>query len=345
MPGKTKVLFIRPGISPFIQKDLNLLEEQEHLNVKVIDAALSRRNVKGTLITLLNFVEGILWADVSFSWFADFNAFLAVLLATICRKKSIVVTGGYDVANEPNISYGIMRLPKSRSARMARFVLRHGDMILPFSDYAAEQVLGINQNANLKALPLACDSEKFAPGGQKENLVLTVCVVVQSNISRKGLRTFVESARYVPEAKFVLVGAHVDDAINYLKAIAPPNVEFTGYVSEGELIRWYQRAKVYCQLSYQEGEGAGGALGEAMACECIPVVSEKAIALRETVGDCGFCVPYGDIDATVGAVKKALDSLPEAGRESRGRMISLFSMRQRGEELSRVIDEVVKCHK
>lgn len=346
MPGKIRILFIRPVISPFIQKDLDLLEK--HFNVKVIDVeegVLTRRNVRGTLIALLNITEGILRTDVSFAWFIDAHAFLAVLLSIIFRKKSIVVTGGWDVANEPDIDYGVMRFPESRPAKTTRFVLKHGDMILPFSNYAAEEVLNINQSASLKALPLACDTEKFVPGGQKERLVLTVCTVMESNITRKGLKAFIESARYLPKARFVLVGSHVDNAINYLKAIAPPNVEFTGHVPEDELIKWYQRAKVYCQLSYQEGEGAGGALGEAMSCECIPVVSEKAIALRETVDACGLYVPYGDIDATVAAIKKALDSPPEAGREPRNRMISFFSMEKREKELSIVINEVLKWHK
>jgi len=335
MNREVRVLFIRTANLSFIEKDLGLLRKE--FIVKVVHYSGKRKS--------MDVVKGVVWADISFSWFAGSHAALAVLLSRVLRKRAIVVTGGYDVANEPSISYGIMRFPKSRDARIVKFALDHADLVLPFSDYAAEEVLGINQNTNLKALPLACDTEKFVPGEQKENLVLTVCMVVESNIARKGLKAFVESARHLPKAKFVLVGPHIDDAINYLKAIAPPNVEFTGYVPEDVLIRWYQRAKVYCQLSYQEGEGAGGALGEAMACECVPVVSEKAVALRETVGDCGFYVPYGDIDATVEAIKKALCSTSEGGREARGRMIGLFSMGKREKELSRVINEVLECHK
>lgn len=30
-------------------------------------------------------------------------------------------------------------------------------------------------------------------------------------------------------------------------------IEFTGFVSDKELLDWYQRAKVYCQLSRYEG--------------------------------------------------------------------------------------------
>jgi len=59
------------------------------------------------LISYLHFsfllFKGVLWADITFSWFADTHAFLAVLLSKLFRKKSIVVVGGYEVANVPEI--------------------------------------------------------------------------------------------------------------------------------------------------------------------------------------------------------------------------------------------------
>lgn len=75
----------------------------------------------------------------------------------------------------------------------------------------------------------------------------------KQTIKRKGLETFVKSARYLSNIKFVLIGSHLDDSIKYLRSIAPSNVEFTGFVSDEELLKWYQRAKVYCQLSRYEG--------------------------------------------------------------------------------------------
>lgn len=74
----------------------------------------------------------------------------------------------------------------------------------------------------------------------------------------------------------------------------------------------------------------------------MPLISLEAIALRETVGDCGIYVPYGDVDATVEAIKNTLDSSPELGRRARQRMRNLFSMEKRGNELSRAINEVLE---
>ena len=69
------------------------------------------------------------------------------------------------------------------------------------------------------------------------------------------------------------------------------HIEFTGFVTDDELLGWYQRAKVYCQLSYYESFGMAAA--EAMLCECVPVVTRKG-ALPEVVGETGFYVEYGE---------------------------------------------------
>ena len=58
-------------------------------------------------------LKGILWADLTFSWFTDFHAFWAVRLSKIFRKKSIVIASGYSVANMPEIEYGLMQSSKS----------------------------------------------------------------------------------------------------------------------------------------------------------------------------------------------------------------------------------------
>jgi len=330
-----RILFVYRGLSTFISRDLNLLKR--HFDVRHVSLRAYRRNP----LILFKLIKGVLWADMVFSWFAETNAFFIVLFSKIFRKKSVIVAGGYGVANVPEIGYGALLNPIS--AQRAKIVLEHADKILPFSKFAMEEVLNITKKAHIDMIPLACDTEKFKAGKRKkENIVLTVCVVKDGNIARKGLETFLESARLLPEVKFILVGPHKDDSINYLRKVSPSNVEFTGYVSEKELIGWYQRAKVYCQLSYQEGEGAGGALGEAMACECIPVVSLKAVALRETVGDCGFYVPYGDAEATAKAIKSALHSSSELGARARKCVKDLFPMDKREHALLKSISACIR---
>jgi len=329
---KGRILFVYRGVSPFIIRDLNILKG--HFKVKSLSLRTYRRNP----FIIFKLIRGALWADVVLSWFVSTNAFLIVLFSKIFRKKSIIVAGGGGVANVPEIGYGELSNPIY--ALRAKFVLENADEILPFSKFAAEQVLNITKKACINVIPLACDTERFKPGREKkENIVLTVCQVKEGNIARKGLRTFLESARLLPKIKFILIGPHKDNSIDYLRKISPSNVEFTGYVSEKELIRWYQRAKVYCQLSYQEGFGV--AVIEAMACECVPVVSLKAVVLRETVNDCGFYVPYGDVKATREAIRIALSVSADSRPKTRKRVKELFSIKKREKQLWESISRVV----
>jgi len=320
----------------FIEQDIEIL--RSNFDVRVVDFILSRKNLKGTLTTLLNMVNGILWADITFSWFADFHAFLAVLLSIIFMKKSIVVAGGYDVANEPSINYGLMRFPKSKSARMAKFALNHANKVLAVSEFNKKEALNYVNPNKIELIYNAVNCDKFKLEGEKnKDLVITVGGVTIQTLKIKGLEVFVKTATYLPNIKFILIGRPFDNSIELLKAIAPSNVEFRGFIPFEELPKWYQKAKVYCQLSYRESFGLS--LAEGMACGCIPVVTNRA-SLPELVGDAGFYVPYGDPEATAEAIKEALKS--DKGELARERVKRLFSIENREKALIKIIGEVME---
>jgi len=332
--NKYKILLVCMRMSPFINRDLEILKK--NFDVKVID--FDKKTPIYLLKSTINSILGVIWSDVIFSWFANFHSLLPILVSKIFFKKSITVVGGYDVACEPGINYGLMLKPNSFHARIVKIVLKISDIILPFSDFSAKMITNLGfDNYKMLTVSLGCDTDKFVPDGSKENVALTVCVISKENILRKGLITIIDSAKYLPNIKFIIAGPDKDNSLKSLKNISPKNVEFTGYLSEENLIKLYQRAKIYLQLSYQEGEGAGGALGEAMSCECIPIVSSKAIALKETVGDCGFYVPYGNVFATVESIKNALSLPNDFGKKGRMRMISFFSMGIREIKLVNII--------
>jgi glycosyltransferase involved in cell wall biosynthesis len=282
-------------------------------------------------------IRTILQSDISFSWFAGGVSFIVTFFSKIFGKKSVVVVGGYGVEVMPEINYGVVTF---KQRLMSKFILKNADMLVPFSMYAYHRTLDLVPSAKATTIYLICDTDMFRPSGKKEQMVLTVGFVKKSNIIRKGLDTFVKSAKLLPDTDFILAGGFLDDAIEQLKSIAPPNVKFTGFVSDDELIQLYQHAKVYCQLSYQEGEMAGGALGEAMACECIPVVSTEAVTLKETAGDLGFYVPYGDTKATAEAINRALELSEDQGKKARERMIKSFSFEKREKSLKQLIEKI-----
>ena len=325
---RIKVAFVYYSFSSFIKSDYEVLSK--HFNVNKINY----RRVWDAFRIMI----AVLKSDVSFSWFAGGHAFLMVLFSKIFRKKSIVIAGGGDVAAVPEIDYGGMRKNK-RSRFFAKFVLKHTNIVLAVSNFTKDEVLKYTKPKILKVVYNGIDVERFKPSGEKKDVVITVGSISDDVVKRKGFETFVKSAEYLPAVKFVLVGKHIDGSIEYLRSIAPSNVDFTDFVSDEELLKYYQRAKVYCQLSYYESFGM--ALAEAMACGCVPVVTDRG-ALPEVVGDTGFYGPYGTPKATAEVIRKALNSSGDLGKKARERIKNMFSIERRERELIEIIEEIVE---
>lgn len=332
MNRKIKILFVCTSKLSFIRKDLELL--RKHFDVKVMDYFILsiRGRPKDTLRTIFTLIKGILWADLTFSWFASTQAFWAVRLSKIFKKKSIVVVGGIDVAKVPEIGYGWMLNP--RSARNVKYVLENVDRVLTVDEsLKRDAIKNLDVNGeNIQTVPTGYDYEIFKPKGEKENLVMTVSAGDSWSRARlKGLDTFVESAKFLQDVKFLVVGIQ-GDALKKLQGITPPNMEFVAPLSQDELIPYYQKSKVYCQLSMREG--LPNALCEAMLCECVPVGTDVQ-GVRTAMGDTGFYVPYGDEKATAEAIENALNS--NKGKEPRKRIKSMFPIERREKELIEII--------
>ena len=331
MNRKIRILFVRPSKSSFIQEDLKLL--RKHFNVRVVDFVLSiRKKPKETIKTMFNMLAGVLWADITFSWFADTHAFWAVRLSKIFRKKSVAIVGGYEVAKVPEIGYGALLNPKS--ARIVKYVLENADRVLTVDNSLKKDAIkNLSMTGkNIQTVPTGYDYEKFKPEGEKENLVLTVSVGDSwERVRLKGLDTFVKSAEFLSDVRFLVIGIQ-GGALKKLQDIASPNVEFLGPLLQDELIPYYQRAKVYCQLSMREG--LPNAVCEAMLCECVPVGTDVQ-GVRTAIGDAGFYVPYGDEKATAGAIKEALKS--DKGKAARDRIKNAFLIEKREKDLIKIV--------
>ena len=113
---------------------------------------------------------------------------------------------------------------------MAIFVYKNADLVLPVSKNTKRELFGRVKPKKVHVVYNGIDTDKFIPSNNKEKYVLTVGAVSWSNLKRKGLETFVKTAKILPKTRFILVGRHADNSINYLKRIASKNVEFTGYV-------------------------------------------------------------------------------------------------------------------
>ena len=282
--------------------------------------------------------SGVLRSDITYSWFASDHAFLTVLLSKIFKKKSIVLVGGVDAANVPEINYG--RFTQGLFKRkMTIFALKHATKVLVVDPSLKEDVI---KNAkvdgkNIEYVPTGYNPEYWRPKGRKENVVLTVGGVVDTVVKRKGFTTFVKAAEHIPDLRFVIVGKHIDSSVDELKDISQKNVEFTGFVSDEELLKWYQKSKVYCQLSRYEG--LPNALCEAMLCECVPV-GTKNCGIPTAIENTGFYVSYNDEKETAKAISNALKH-QDLGKKARDRIKTNFPLTSRETKLLKIIKSLV----
>lgn len=321
-----KILFVSPPFQSFIQKDYEILRKKFRTQ-----SVTYCHEHKGSLLLLIpRIIRGTFWADVTYSWFGSFHAFLTVLFSRLLHKKSIIVAGGYDVAKIPEIRYGLMNMGLCRLFPI--FAFRSCDKILAVSQYTKKELIE-NLNINTEKVEVVShgfDKNKFYPNGEKENIIITIGKASENHGTRKGLVTFAKATKLLPDANFYLIGRAEKSFIERLRKISSCNLHYTGFIPHEELVRLMQRAKVYVQVSAHEGFGC--ALAEAMLCGCIPVVTDRG-ALPEVVGDVGYYVPYGDVEATAETIKRALRDGKVKGQKARKRIEEKFPIQKREKEL------------
>ncbi len=323
---RLRVAFVASSDSTFIRRDRDILR--------------SFADVEDVPWNGIHSIPRLAWAvlrsNVVFSWFALDHAYGAVRLARLFRRKSLVVVGGIDVAKVPEMAYGAYLEPKV--AVRSHFALAHADRVLVVDDSLREEIA---RNAGLRrseilAVPLGFDTDYFSPGTGPRDTVLTVGYVTEVNLQRKGLETFVRCAALLPDLGFVLVGANPGPATGRLRAIAPPNVRLVPALPVPELLEAYRRARVYVQVSRYEGFPS--ALGEAMACGCVPVGTRVA-GIPTLIGDTGPYVEVGDVEGTAAAIRQAYMS--RDGDAARTRIIERYSFERRRRALQEIVESLV----
>ena len=322
---KLKIAFIYYFYSSFVKQDYKILSK--HFDV----IEVNYRNIWD----IFKISKGILKSDLCFSWFVSGHTFLAVLFSIIFRKKSIIIAGGGEVA-----PYIQSTLGWHKKIYM-KFALKYADLVLPVSEIISDEISRRwVEPKRMEVVYNGIDTEKFKPTSENANLSMQVLTVASGSgrVNVKGLDVLIKTATYLPKTNFIILGLSEID-ITTLKSLNPTkNIVFVGPLSHEKLIKYYQRIKVYCQLSYHESFGM--ALAESMACGCVPVVTDKG-ALPEVVGDTGFYVPYGDPRAAAEAIEKALNS--NKGKEARERIKNMFAIEKRSEKLIELINELTRC--
>jgi glycosyltransferase involved in cell wall biosynthesis len=327
MKKKIIILFTSTIFTTFIREDFNILEKHFTVN-KIIGSGF---------IHIIKLFFSVTKSDVTYTWFASVYSAFAVYFSRLFRKKSVIVIGGVDVADYREINYGIWL--SWWKSKFVRYAIRNADRILSVDPFLISEAkrLAKYDGTNIVYLPFGYDYNYWTPAGAKGKFVLSVGACENEwRMMKKGFDKLIAASIKLPDVKFVIVGIKE----NLLKRIKPhlsQNVEVVPPLSRDELLDYYRRAKVYAQVSYTEG--LPNSLCEAMLCECIPVGTTRG-GIPTAIGEIGILLPYGDVDALVNGLNKALIISDEVGKRARLRIIENFPLQRRINVLLSIIEEL-----
>jgi glycosyltransferase involved in cell wall biosynthesis len=294
-----KLVFIVDDKSHFSLEDIALLRNDYEL-IPIFLNLIEKDFLKMFYIGITKIIPGIVKSDISITWFVDYHAVFVVFLSKFLRKKSIVIVGGHEICNMPEINYGYQR--HFFRGFFVRWVLRNTTAIIVPSRSYSKKVLGLVKLTS-SVIPLCSKPDNYALREEKMNSVVMVAnqyLVGADYISLKGIDTYDEVAKQLNEYPFYLIG-RTETKIKEIYS----NLIFLGEMKHDELLKCLAKSRVYCQLSYTESFGVS--LLESLQSGCIPVVTDKD-GMKELVQEYGYKVPYGDVESAVIAVRKALDS-------------------------------------
>jgi len=326
------LLFVKKSDSTFVIQDEKILNK--HFSVKSI-----KYGFEPGLKTIYNQIRLLIWllkniwsAHFVYIWFADYHSFLPVLFGKIFKKKSILVLGGYDVTYIPEIKYGSFSNPLRTFC--TKFSMRNATLCLPVSDNIEKDALERVPKAKTKIIYTGYSKDKFLLSKvEKQKIVLTVGAGDSlQRLKIKGIDFFIEIARAMPIYKFVVIGIS-KNALKYLNNI-PNNVEILEKMEQNELIKFYQKAKVYTQFSMREG--FPNVVCEAMLCECVPVGFNNG-GIPIAIGDCGFILQERNVNMAIDLIKKAMNADESLGKKARERIIENFTLEQRENKIISII--------
>jgi glycosyltransferase involved in cell wall biosynthesis len=329
VPNSASILVVHNAFSRFVRIDCELLAKNYRVTVRYEDAP---KNLK-----VLDIWRQVKCHRMVYCWFASWHSLFPVLAARLQGKPSVVVVGGYDTANLPEAGYGSQRWGLRRY--LVRFVVKLATHLIANSNAARLEAI---QNAG--ACPdqvttvyhgIACPENTVLDS--RERIALTVGAVCRENLLRKGLLPFVKASRLLPDVRFVHAGPHLDESINELRAVAGPNVEFLGFVSDEKLTELYASASVYVQASLHEGFGMS--LAEAMAAGCIPVATMYG-SIPEVLGETGVYLPHATSEAVAEGIRLGLEESVDSRIEAQRRIRELFSLNRREDRLREVLDRL-----
>lgn len=326
-----RIVVVAPRVvASFVNQDVDLLSADFDSRLVSIDSAASLVRCYWTLRH----------ADAVLVWFLGRHAIPAIALARALNIPVVSVIGGFEVAWEADIRYGVR--PGSVQDTALHWMLRKSDSIITVSEFSRGLAMSrFPELANRMTLVYnAVDTSRFtlAPNTPRSG-ILCVATLSAHSIKVKNLEKFRTITVAMPDTNFTLVGPAVDSEAELFTQRLPKNVKWMGQLLGDDLVRAYQSASVCVQISRHESFSV--ALAEAMACGCLPVVSAHG-ALPEVGGSVARVLPDLEVDTCVQVLRNALNA-PDADRgRARELVVQRFSADIRRIKLERLFAGILQ---
>ena len=95
--SRQRVLYVHSRKASFVAIDREILAERYE-----VEDLFQPGRVPNPLAV----IRGVARADLVFGWFASWHTFFPITLAWLLGKPSVMIVGGFDTANMPDIGYG-----------------------------------------------------------------------------------------------------------------------------------------------------------------------------------------------------------------------------------------------
>ena len=173
-----RILFVYSRPSSFISIDLSVLRERY---------AVDERAERRPLVNVLGVARQVRRCDLVFGWFAHWHTFWPITIAWLLRKPSVLVIGGFDTANMPEVGYGLQQGGLRRA--ISRWTMKRASRLITNSNYSRDEIA---RNTGIPAERVTVvhhgmpDPFGELPAEPRERLALTVGVVDRAQPGSQG---------------------------------------------------------------------------------------------------------------------------------------------------------------
>lgn len=288
------ILYLFPVRTAFIDRDLEMIRPVE----SIVPLEFTQTPWKLPFYLVLQFFQ-LLWhlprTSQYLCFFGGYHTVLPVIFGNFFGKKCTIQAGGMDCINMPEIGYGNFR--KKGLAWATSYSFTHCSLILPVAEALVSQHYNYDHRISpkqgllqlisdlktpIQVIPNGFDVDLWKDLGLERAKHSFISVATSTSTPAralvKGYDLIEELAASQPEWSFTFVG----DSHYHSQS---PNIQVLGKETAASLVQLYNSHEFYLQLS--SSEGFPNALGEAMACGCVPIGSAVG-AIPEIIGDTGL---------------------------------------------------------